>query len=233
MPSDEALVRSKSKAEVNLLRLAGSFKPGGNGSKATKEDADEAAPEWRKLEAYARRMRELLGEVRRGDTPPPAEYLAEYERMLSTAAAAADDARRKQDDLPRTGDDDRPAEVRLPHCAALVRSARVSLSGPPEGHACVPPLTFLSPDSCRLCKAPQASRHNPAHWPVRRGCMHQLQHRCRRAWRIAGPNCWVAHSRGCAWAREAARAAGMAHTCKSSWLLTGKCINACRRSSLT
>ena len=55
--------------------------------------------EWRKLEAYARRMRDLLVEVRRGDAPPPAERLAEYERMLAAAAAVADDARRKQDDV--------------------------------------------------------------------------------------------------------------------------------------
>ena len=120
-------VRSKSKAEVNLLRLAGAFN-----SDFADSSTGEVAPAWRKLEAYARRMRELLGEVRRGDTPPSSDYLAEYERMLSSAATAADDARRKQDDLTaRTGGDDWPAEVRL---------------------RCVPAL--CDPLSCPLCLFP-------------------------------------------------------------------------------
>jgi hypothetical protein len=96
--------RVKSKAEVNLLRLASSFNltPGDVGGHAAEEGtaahASEAEPEWRKLEAYARRMQDLLADVRRGNSPPPAELLAEYERMLATAAAAADAARRKQEE---------------------------------------------------------------------------------------------------------------------------------------
>ena len=87
----------RSKAEVNLLRLAASFSCDGRGDReAAVLDSER---EWRKLEAYARRMRELLVEVRRGDALPPAERLAEYERMLAAAAAMADDARRKQDDV--------------------------------------------------------------------------------------------------------------------------------------
>lgn len=93
----------KAKAEVNLIRLVGAFNAlvagvsDGNGRGAA---GAEAKLEWRKLEAYARRMRELLTDVRRGQTPPPPERLAGYERMLSAAAAAADNVRRKQDDLP-------------------------------------------------------------------------------------------------------------------------------------
>ena len=90
-------MQARSKAEVNLLRLAASF---GCGSGSDREVAGvDSEREWRKLEAYARRMRELLVEVRRGDALPPAERLAEYERMLAAAAAMADDARRKQDDV--------------------------------------------------------------------------------------------------------------------------------------
>jgi hypothetical protein len=114
---------AKAKAEVNLVRLAGAFNAlvAGDGDGQGSGEAGEAAaaPEWRKLEAYARRMRELLTEVRRGDTPPPAERLAEYERMLSAAAAAADTARRKQDELPGG-----VAQVRAPCRGAQRAQAR-------------------------------------------------------------------------------------------------------------
>jgi len=98
---------AKTKAEVNLLRLAASFERDGVAAREA-GGGDGGEPEWRKLEAYARRMRELLVEVRRGDAPPPAERLAEYEGMLAAAAAAADDARRKQDGSAAG----KPAEVR-------------------------------------------------------------------------------------------------------------------------
>ena len=96
----------KSKAEVNFLRIYiyGWKAPSGSVQNKDKIADSDADPEWRKLEAYARRMRELLAEVRRGDTPPPAERIAEYESMLAAAAVAADDARRKQDTLPLTAD---------------------------------------------------------------------------------------------------------------------------------
>ena len=73
---------ARSRAEVNLVRLA----------RACGHTPDAPEPWWRTLEAYARRMRELLAEVRRSDSPPPVSLLGEYERMLAAAASAASDA---------------------------------------------------------------------------------------------------------------------------------------------
>ena len=84
---------------MNLLRLARACGHTPDAAERVRSDAPE--PGWRTLEAYARRMRELLAEVRRSDSPPPASLLGEYERMLAAAASAADAARRRQDELPQ------------------------------------------------------------------------------------------------------------------------------------
>ena len=98
-PGGERNSAARSRAEVNLLRLARACGHTPDAAERVRSDAPE--PGWRTLEAYARRMRELLAEVRRSDSPPPVSLLGEYERMLAAAASAADAARRRQDELPQ------------------------------------------------------------------------------------------------------------------------------------
>ena len=202
----------KAKAEVNLIRLAGAFNAlvAGEGDGEGRGAAGaEAEPEWRKLEAYARRMRELLNEVRRSQTTPPPERLAEYERILSAAAAAADAARRKQDDLPGG-----VAQVRAP-AARLCGLAFVLRRAPPcpAGTECnVLDRTPHTPSPAFACAAGargseltvsgELGRHprltvqprvrtrpRRPRWRARRDCTPQWRRRYRRASRIAGRSC--------------------------------------------
>ena len=201
----------KAKAEVNLIRLAGAFNAlvAGEGDGEGRGAAGaEAEPEWRKLEAYARRMRELLIEVRRSQSTPPPDRLAEYERMLSAAAAAADAARRKQDDLPGGFTQVLSPAARLGGFAHVLRRAPPC----PAGTECnVHDRTTHTPSPAPACAAgardsselifpgglgrqprlTEQRRERPRRprWRARRDCTHQWRRRYRRASRIAGRSC--------------------------------------------
>jgi hypothetical protein len=200
----------KAKAEVNLIRLAGAFNAlvAGEGDGEGRGAAGaEAEPEWRKLEAYARRMRELLNEVRRSQSTPPPERLAEYERMLSAAAAAADAARRKQDDLPGGVTQVLAPAARLCGLAYVLRRAPPCPAGT-EGN--VHDRTPHTPSPAFACAAgargseltvsgglgrqprlTEQRRERPRRprWRARRDCTPQWRRRYRRASRIAGRSC--------------------------------------------
>ncbi|KAJ1490025.1 membrane fusion protein Use1-domain-containing protein [Baffinella frigidus] len=92
-----------SRAEINFVRLALSCEaqPDGDSAAAAGDDGVGGASEWRRLEAYARRLRELLEDIRRGEQQPSKQQLVEYERMLSAVAARADLARRRTEEQAR------------------------------------------------------------------------------------------------------------------------------------
>jgi hypothetical protein len=99
----EAEPITSTRAEINFVRLALACEaqPDGDSAAAADGDGVGGASEWRRLEAYARRLRELLEDIRRGEQQPSKQQLVEYERMLSAVAARADLARRQTEEQAR------------------------------------------------------------------------------------------------------------------------------------
>jgi len=92
---------TSTRAEINFVRLALACEAQPDGGSAAAGDGVGGASEWRRLEAYARRLRELLEDIRRGEQHPSKQQLVEYERMLSAVAARADLARRQTEEQAR------------------------------------------------------------------------------------------------------------------------------------